>query len=221
MEDLQKYFAPVNENNYVIIFISLILCIISSFILKIVYVNKSNSISSKVHVGSIIPILSLITFLIILVVKSSLALSLGLIGALSIVRFRTPIKEPEELIYLFLSIAIGIGYGSGQNLITIVIFLVIILIIWFFLSYRDAEKERNYNLFIEYELKQEPSNKETILNEINKIFDDFQVKKIEINNNTLEVMGSVTLNSTKQIDELDKYFDNKAKISFSENNVYF
>ena len=79
MEDLQKYFAPVNENNYVIIFISLILCIISSFILKIVYVNKSNSISSKVHVGSIIPILSLITFLIILVVKSSLALSLGLI----------------------------------------------------------------------------------------------------------------------------------------------
>ena len=36
MEDLQKYFAPVNENNSVIIFISLILCIISSFILKIV-----------------------------------------------------------------------------------------------------------------------------------------------------------------------------------------
>ena len=54
------------------------------FHFKNVYVNKSNSISSKVHVGSIIPILSLI-LLIILVVKSSLALSLGLIGALSIV----------------------------------------------------------------------------------------------------------------------------------------
>ena len=73
----------------------------------------------------------------------------------------------------------------------------------------------------EYELKQRPSNKETILREINKIFDDFQVKKIEINNNVLEVMGSVSLNATKQIDELDKYFDNKATISFSENNVYF
>jgi uncharacterized membrane protein YhiD involved in acid resistance len=221
MEELQKYFTPVSENNYVLIFISLILCIISSFILKIVYINKSNSISSKIHVGSIIPILSLITFLIILVVKSSLALSLGLIGALSIVRFRTPIKEPEELIYLFLSIAIGIGYGSGQNLITIIIFSVIVLIIWFFISYRESEKEKNYNLFIEYELKQEPSNKETILNEINKIFDDFKVKKIEINNDILEIMGSVSLNSIKQIDELDKYFNNKAKISFSENNVYF
>ena len=116
--------------------------------------------------------------MIILVVKSSLALSLGLIGALSIVEFRTPIKEPEELIYLFLSIAIGIGYGSGQNLITIIIFSVIIIIIWFFISYRDSGKERNYNLFIEYELKQRPSNKETILREINKIFDDFQVKKL-------------------------------------------
>ena len=82
-------------------------------------------------------------------------------------------------------------------------------------------KRENYNLFIEYELKERPSNKETILNEINKIFDDFQVKKIEINNNVLEVMGSVSLNGTKQIDELDKYFDNKAKISFSEDNVYF
>ena len=97
----------------------------------------------------------------------------------------------------------------------------IIIIIWFFISYRDSGKERNYNLFIEYELKQRPSNKETILREINKIFDDFQVKKIEINNNVLEVMGSVSLNATKQIDELDKYFDNKAKISFSEDNVYF
>jgi uncharacterized membrane protein YhiD involved in acid resistance len=221
MDDLQKYFISGNENNYIVIFISLILCIISSFILKIVYINKSNSISSKVHIGSIIPILSLITFLIILVVKSSLALSLGLIGALSIVRFRTPIKEPEELIYLFLSIAIGIGYGSGQNLITIVVFSVIILIIWFFLSYRDAKKEKNYNLFIEYELKQEPLNKENILNEINRIFKDFEVKKIEINNNILEIMGSVSLSSTTQIDELDKYFTNKATISFSENNVYF
>ena len=49
--------------------------------------------------------------LVITVVKSSLALSLGLVGALSIVRFRTPIKEPEDLVYIFISIGIGIGIG--------------------------------------------------------------------------------------------------------------
>ena len=56
--------------------------------------------------------------LIITIVKSSLALSLGLVGALSIVRFRTPVKEPEELTYLFLAIAAGLGLGAGQLLIT-------------------------------------------------------------------------------------------------------
>ena len=48
------------------------------------------------------------TMLIISIVKSSLALSLGLVGALSIIRFRAAIKEPEELAYLFLAIGISI-----------------------------------------------------------------------------------------------------------------
>ena len=55
------------------------------------------------------------TVLIISVIKSSLALSLGLVGALSIVRFRTAIKEPEELLYLFMVIAIGVGLGADQR----------------------------------------------------------------------------------------------------------
>ena len=49
-----------------------------------------------------------------MIVKNSIALSLGLVGALSIVRFRAAIKEPEELTYLFLVIATGLGTGSGQ-----------------------------------------------------------------------------------------------------------
>ena len=72
-----------------------------------------------------------------MVVKTSLALSLGLVGALSIVRFRTPIKEPEELIYLFLAIAIGLGFGAGYPIITILIVIVILVIIYFFLSNKN------------------------------------------------------------------------------------
>ena len=59
------------------------------------------------------PLIMLTTILVISVVKSSLALSLGLVGALSIVRFRTPIKEPEELGYLFLTIGLGLGLGQS------------------------------------------------------------------------------------------------------------
>ena len=58
------------------------------------------------------------TTIVITIVKSSLALSLGLVGALSIVRFRAAIKEPEELVFLFLVIATGLGCGAGQIKIT-------------------------------------------------------------------------------------------------------
>ena len=95
----------------------------------------ARSLTGRQHVAPIIPIMSLITFLIIMVVKSSLALSLGLVGALSIVRFRTPIKEPEELVYLFLSISLGLGFGAGLTLITSCSFIVIIIVIGYIIFF--------------------------------------------------------------------------------------
>ena len=62
--------------------------------------------------------LAIITTLVITVIKFSLALSLGLVGALSIVRFRAAIKEPEELVYLFFIIAIGLANGANQFLLS-------------------------------------------------------------------------------------------------------
>ena len=76
--------------------------------------------SNREEFAQVFPFILLTTILIITVVKSSLALSLGLVGALSIVRFRTPIKEPEELAYLFIAIAIGLGLGASQTLPTVV-----------------------------------------------------------------------------------------------------
>jgi uncharacterized membrane protein YhiD involved in acid resistance len=67
--------------------------------------------------------------LIITIIKSSIALSLGLVGALSIVRFRTPVKEPEELAYIFIAIAIGLGLGANQVLPTIIGFTVIAIVL--------------------------------------------------------------------------------------------
>ena len=70
------------------------------------------------------------TMFIITIVKSSLALSLGLVGALSIIRFRTAIKEPEELSYLFICIGIGLGLGAGYRVVTIIaLFLIFIIIL--------------------------------------------------------------------------------------------
>lgn len=124
--------------------------LIVSFVVKEFYVRYSVSLTGKVHIGSILPILTGIIFLVIVVVKTSLALSLGLVGALSIVRFRTPIKEPEELVYIFLAIAVGLGFGAGFGLITTVIVLSLLVVIYFWLSNTDV-KSSEYNLVVNWE----------------------------------------------------------------------
>lgn len=71
------------------------------------------TLASRETFTQVFPFIALTTALLITLIKSSLALSLGLVGALSIVRFRTPVKEPEELAYVFLSITAGLGMGAG------------------------------------------------------------------------------------------------------------
>lgn len=129
---------------------SFVLCVIMSFIVRDFYIRRSFSLTGKQHIGSIIPVLSTVVFLVIVVVKSSLALSLGLVGALSIVRFRTPIKEPEELVYLFLAISIGLGYAAGQTVITTVLTLSILALIYFWLSNRKISNAYEFNLVLNW-----------------------------------------------------------------------
>ena len=130
-------YKGTDELSLIVMILNFMGAILVSFLLRAFYIRYSFSLTGKTHIGSIIPILTAVVFLVIVVVKSSLALSLGLVGALSIVRFRTPIKEPEELVYLFLAIAIGLGFGAGYALITTLISLSILLVIYFLLSKID------------------------------------------------------------------------------------
>ena len=75
-----------------------------SVIIQIFYLKYSTTLSSKFEFSKNFVILGITTTIVITIIKSSLALSLGLVGALSIVRFRAAIKEPEELVFLFLII---------------------------------------------------------------------------------------------------------------------
>ena len=156
---------------------SFFICVLVSFIVRDFYIKRSFSLTGKMHIGSIIPVLSAVVFLVIVVVKSSLALSLGLVGALSIVRFRTPIKEPEELVYLFLAIAIGLGYGAGQVLITTILSLSILLIIFMWLSNRKIAKTSEYNLVIKWTKKDVAF--EDILREISPITENLKLVRLD------------------------------------------
>ncbi len=107
--------------------INMLLGIVLATAVSWFYANYGRSLSNRSKFAQTLPVLALTTILIISIVKSSLALSLGLVGALSIVRFRTAIKEPEELLYLFIAIAIGLGLGADQRWPTILAIGIILL----------------------------------------------------------------------------------------------
>jgi hypothetical protein len=93
-------------------------------------------------------LMTMTTMLIITIVKSSLALSLGLVGALSIVRFRSAIKEPEELSYIFLCISLGLGFGANQRVITIIAFIIISAVIVIKNFKKDHEPAQNSHIIL-------------------------------------------------------------------------
>lgn len=118
----------------------LILAAILAFLLSRIYIKFGRSMSNRTSFASNFILLTVTTMIIITIVKSSLALSLGLVGALSIIRYRTAIKEPEELSYLFFSITIGLGLGADQVSITLISFIIVCIFI-VIKNYSNQSKE--------------------------------------------------------------------------------
>lgn len=95
-------------------------------------------------------LLAMITSIIICTINSNLSLSLGMVGALSIVRFRTAIKEPVDTVFMFWAIAMGIMAGAGLYIIAIIASLVVGLL--YFISYTMGFKtNKQYLLVIKYD----------------------------------------------------------------------
>jgi len=138
----------ITENNINVNFdsfaLSIFLSIFLSFLVQQFYIKFSTTLSNKIEFSKNFLVLAATTTIIITIVKSSLALSLGLVGALSIVRFRAAIKEPEELVYLFLVISIGLGCGANQLLIVTIGVLIILSLI--FIVYKIQTKKIIKNL---------------------------------------------------------------------------
>jgi len=151
MSNLDKILSVQQfaEQSVSAVMVNLFLCMMLVSLVGWFYKKFSRSLGGKTHVGAILPLIGLTVFMVITVVKSSLALSLGLVGALSIVRFRTPIKEPEELGYLFLTIAVGLGFGAGFSFITTIITLAILAYLYMVGTSRGSSKiDGEYTLLI-------------------------------------------------------------------------
>ena len=86
--------------------------------------------------------LAVITAAVILTIQSNIVVSLGMVGALSIVRFRTAIKDPLDLVFLFWSIGIGIICGAGFAAIAVVTSIALTVVIFIFANMRGVKESQ-------------------------------------------------------------------------------
>ena len=112
-----------------IVLITFLICGVLSFIVCGVYYIKSKKyFFSREFLLSLIA-LPMITSALIMTMQASIVVSLGMVGALSIVRFRTAIKNPLDLVFLFWSISIGIVCGAGVYYIAFILSIVLSIFI--------------------------------------------------------------------------------------------
>ena len=98
--------------------------------------------------------LTLITTPVVMCIKSDIALSMGMVGALSIVRFRTAVKDPMDTAYMFWALTMGILLGAGLYLIALVVVLGI-AIVMFVLTFIKFKNPDAYLLVVHYEQEAE------------------------------------------------------------------
>ena len=175
-----------------------------SLVLRWHFERFGSTLSNRGEFAQVFPFILLTTVLIITVVKSSLALSLGLVGALSIVRFRTPIKEPEELAYLFMAIAIGLGLGADQTVPTVVASLAIMTAVAGLRWSQTGREQRNLYLSIDWSRGESESDAglDALNDVISRHAEAADLRRVDVREGTLEATYFISLDQGENVSAL-------------------
>lgn len=199
---------------------NLFLAAVLGYILAHIYSRYGKSLSNRAVFARNFVLITMTTMLIISIVKSSLALSLGLVGALSVVRFRAAIKEPEELAYLFLAIAIGLGFGADQRIITVVAFFIIIGVIW--LRNYSRKNEENQNLFLTVtSFNPHKTELDEVVNTLKQHCSAVSLKRFDETKEQFEASFQVGFENYEQLNKSKaglRQLNDSMKITFLDNN---
>lgn len=161
--------------------------------------------------------LTLVTTLVIIAVTSNVVLSLGMVGALSIVRFRTAIKEPMEIVFLFWSIAVGIVIGAGMIPLAVLGSVIIGIILLIFANRKNVENA--YILVLNCENEEaENTAAELLKNTVKK----YWIKSKTVNADGIELTTELKIKDDKMafVNQMNKITGVKNATLVSYNGVY-
>ncbi|WP_409344560.1 DUF4956 domain-containing protein [Paenibacillus sp. MBLB4367] len=162
--------------------------------------------------------MTLITALVIIAINSNLVLSLGMVGALSIVRFRTPIKDPTDLIFLFWAAVAGIVTGAGFYTLAVIGSVIVGLVLFVFI--KKASFETPYLLVVNCDSDQ---SEQAIVQKLDSLVKRYNVKQKTITSDNIEMTVELRLGQNEprfvnQLTELDGV-RNAVLISYSGDYV--
>ena len=130
--------------------LALLAALIAGLIISVVYKKTYRGVLYSPNFAMTLIMLTLVTAPVVMAIGSNVALSMGMVGALSIVRFRTAVKEPLDTVYMFWAITMGILLGAGQYIISLVVVITIsiILLVMSFVHFRNPN---SYLLVMHYD----------------------------------------------------------------------
>jgi uncharacterized membrane protein YhiD involved in acid resistance len=207
-------------------FLSIIGTMALATILRSYYIANGQSLSNRRTLADSFVLLAVSVTLIIYLIKGSIALSLGLVGALSIVRFRAAIKEPEELVFLLFAIALGLGFGAGQYMYTVLAFFSVLPFLWLLQNFFFNPSKSQYTTLC-YSIPLQGNSQDELLQ---KITDKFAYEKIQLkmrrlfmDAGVLEVTYNVHFKDTVALTRITKFLkelSQDAEISILDQNSW-
>jgi hypothetical protein len=197
----QLFVTGVNPVDVPVFTINLALAALLAFILGRVYIYWGASLSNRRKFAANFMLMAVTTTFIIQVVRSSVALSLGLVGALSIVRFRAAIKEPEELAYLFLAIGLGIGLGDNQRWVTILAFTIALIVLGLMKLLRHSQADVNMHLNITTNGTNKP-DPEQVMNVLRQYCSKVKLLRFDENDHVMEMSFLVEFNRVSDLNQV-------------------
>ena len=214
LEDLlQEFLNPANAYqslNVERVLLSLIVTFGVTLFIFFMYRKTFSGVlyTRNFNVGLVLT--GLVVTLVVLPISSNIALSLGMVGALSIVRFRTAIKDPADIVFTFWAIAVGIISGAGLYMIAIV-GSPVIGIFMFVLSRANFRSSDPYLLVVNYSREAEEA--------VNNAIPKHKLRSRTVNPDGVELILEVRMKAkdTPQMDELLKIkgVSNAALVSYN------
>ena len=181
-------FTPIN------VALVLICALVTGIVISLVYKITYRGVLYSPQFSLVLIMLTLVTAPVVMAIGSNVALSMGMVGALSIVRFRTAIKEPLDTCYMFWSITMGILLGAKQYIIALVVVVGIgaILILLSFLRFRNPNA---YLLVLHYD----PAMEQDIEGELARYSSQHRLRSKTITHSGAEMTVEVRINNRSDI----------------------